>query len=132
MSIIDAWFTFLFNVCLPTWDVYKDVYFAFTLIQPICNDYYEPWQYFVEKHKWKSKQYFLTEYLFGQYISKHNLLLKHSTIYFQTLELLNFLIECGTISCFTFGPIFIARKSDRYHYFCLTIYIMSSFPDNHK
>ena len=72
MSIIYVLFTFLFNVCLPTWDVFTDVSFAFTQIQPICNDYYEPWQYFVEKHKWKSKQYFLTEYLFGQYISKHN------------------------------------------------------------
>ena len=70
MSIIDVLLTFFFNMFLPTLDVYTDVSFAFPLIQPICNEYYEQWQYYVEKHKWKSKQYLLTEYLFGQYISK--------------------------------------------------------------
>ena len=56
MSIIDALFTFLFNVCLPTWDVFTDLAFAYSLTHIICNDYYEPWQYYVEKYDWKVRE----------------------------------------------------------------------------
>ena len=59
MSYIDALLTFLFNVCLPTFDVYSDISFAFSLIFPICNEYYKPWKYYVEKHNWKERKQFL-------------------------------------------------------------------------
>ena len=52
MSHIDALFTFLFNVCLPTVDVYSDLAFALSLIYPICNEYYKPWEYYVKVLNW--------------------------------------------------------------------------------
>ena len=43
MSFSEALFTFLFGVGLPSWDVYSDLIFAFTLAKPRCNYYFEDW-----------------------------------------------------------------------------------------
>ena len=48
MSAIDAIFTILFGVCLPTWDVYSDFISAFRLIIPTCYDYKA--NYYYEKY----------------------------------------------------------------------------------
>ena len=52
MSFFDALFTFLFGVALPSWDVYSDVIFGYTLSNPRCNywDYDEAYQYYQHKH----------------------------------------------------------------------------------
>ena len=71
MSHTDALFMFLFNVCLPTWDVFTDLFFSYTLLQPICNEYYNQWQYYVEKHNWKGKQNFNFN-TFNMYVLKFN------------------------------------------------------------
>ena len=39
MSITEACLTFCFGVCLPTWDVFSDLIFAFTLIIPRHYEY---------------------------------------------------------------------------------------------
>ena len=39
MTITEALFTFLFGVALPSWDVYSDLIFSFTLIIPRCYNY---------------------------------------------------------------------------------------------
>ena len=54
MSFVDALFTFLFGVALPSWDVYSDVIFAYTLIIPRCNDY-EAYHYYEKYHNWRGK-----------------------------------------------------------------------------
>ena len=57
MSFFDALFTFLFGVALPSWDVYSDVIFGYTLSIPRCNyfDYDEAYQHFQHKHNWSRK-----------------------------------------------------------------------------
>ena len=57
MSFFDALFTFLFGVALPSWDVYSDVIFGYTLSNPRCNywDYDEAYQYYEIKHNWSGK-----------------------------------------------------------------------------
>ena len=36
MTLMDIGLIIIFGVCLPTWDVYSDIGFAITLIQPKC------------------------------------------------------------------------------------------------
>ena len=57
MTFFDALFTFLFGVALPSWDVYSDVIFAYTLATPICNyfDYDEGYKYYEKHHNWSRK-----------------------------------------------------------------------------
>ena len=57
MSFFDALFTFLFGVALPSWDVYSDVIFGYTLSNPRCNywDYDEAYQYYQHKHNLSRK-----------------------------------------------------------------------------
>ena len=60
MSFPDALFTFLFGVGLPSWDVYSDVIFAYTLTIPRCNDYItyvSNIQYYEKYHNWSRKYY---------------------------------------------------------------------------
>ena len=54
MTITDALFTFLFGVALPSWDVYSDVIFGYTLSIPRCNDFVGH-QYYEKYHKWSRK-----------------------------------------------------------------------------
>ena len=63
MSYIDALLTFLFNVCLPTFDVYSDIATAFSLIFPICNEYKKPWEYYVEELNWKQSWHWKSKQL---------------------------------------------------------------------
>ena len=54
MSVMDALFTLLFGVCLPTWDVYSDFISAFRLIIPRCYDY-KAYYYYEKYHNWTVK-----------------------------------------------------------------------------
>ena len=54
MSVSDAFFTFLFGVGLPSWDVYSDLIFALTLAIPRCNDY-KAYLYYEKYHNWSRK-----------------------------------------------------------------------------
>ena len=53
MTITEALFTFLFGVALPSWDVYSDLIFSFSLIIPRCN--YEPYHYYEKHLNWSRK-----------------------------------------------------------------------------
>ena len=39
MSIVDMLVTFVFGVCLPSWDTYSDLVLAYTLIRPTCRKF---------------------------------------------------------------------------------------------
>ena len=54
MSTSDALFTFSFGVGLPSWDVYSDMIFAYTLATPRCNEY-EAYQYHEKYNNWSRK-----------------------------------------------------------------------------
>ena len=54
MSITEAWLTFCFGVCLPTWDVYSDLISAYRLIISQCYDY-EAYKYYEKGLNWGRK-----------------------------------------------------------------------------
>ena len=57
MTFSDALSIFLFGVALPSWDVYSDVIFGYTLAIPRCNywDYEYGFKYYENHHNWSRK-----------------------------------------------------------------------------
>ena len=52
MSMVDALVTFLFGVCLPSWDVYSDVGLAYRFLTNRCHTFKSS-LYYEKYHQWK-------------------------------------------------------------------------------
>ena len=74
MSMVDALVTFLFGVCLPSWDVYSDVGLAYRFLTNRCHTF-KSYLYYEKYHQWK----------FGGY---SNILFYRDQYRFQNTELL--------------------------------------------
>ena len=53
MSITDALMTFLFGVCLPSWDVYSDMGLAYHFLTERCHTF-KPYLYYEKYLQWKT------------------------------------------------------------------------------
>ena len=54
MSTIDALVTFLFGVCLPSWDVYSDMGLSYRFLTNRCHTF-KPHQYYEKFLQWKRR-----------------------------------------------------------------------------
>ena len=54
MSTIDALVTFLFGVCLPSWDVYSDMGLSYRFLANRCHNF-KPHQYYEKFLQWKRR-----------------------------------------------------------------------------
>ena len=52
MSMVDALVTFLFGVCLPSWDVYSDIGLAYRFLSNRCHTFKSS-LYYEKYHQWK-------------------------------------------------------------------------------
>ena len=68
MSMVDALVTFLFGVCLPSWDVYSDVRLAYRFLTNRCHTF-KSYLYYEKYHQWKRWKCPTT----NQYIPRHGI-----------------------------------------------------------
>ena len=53
MTTVDALMTFLFGICLPSWDVYSDIALSYSFWSTRCHTF-DSSLYYEKYHQWKA------------------------------------------------------------------------------